>query len=202
MLLFVIYSSDTFKYRFDPKEGSSDVPALEISLEGIAKEYGQYGIATGLTMWNAAELLGTYIWENQPLFKNKTFIELGSGLGLCGIVASKIGAHVTMTVVNSLLPSLSSFLSFLAPPPPPPQDGSEETLTQMRANCAVNDAFNIQCLKLIWGGDSSMGVFDMVLGADVLYEQKAVGKISPIPFFLSLIIYVPPSLIVLTSFLL
>jgi predicted nicotinamide N-methyase len=42
---------------------------------------------TGLRTWQAAQHFGEWILENQAIFENKNVLELGSGLGLAGLVA-------------------------------------------------------------------------------------------------------------------
>ena len=61
---------------------------------------------TGNTVWDAAVFLTSYLDSNHDLVCNKNVLELGSGLGLCGIAASHIGAQsVTFTDLGYILQS-------------------------------------------------------------------------------------------------
>ncbi|OTF75514.1 hypothetical protein BLA29_007039 [Euroglyphus maynei] len=56
--------------------------------------------------WPSADLLCRFILTNRMMFVGKTILELGSGTGICGIMAAKIGAKVILsdqTIDNSEL---------------------------------------------------------------------------------------------------
>ena len=52
--------------------------------------------------WPAAPILSQFIVDNKSLFTGKRVLELGSGTGLCGIVAALIGAKVILTDSHSV----------------------------------------------------------------------------------------------------
>lgn len=51
----------------------------------------------GLQVWRGALLLADYILSNPDLFKDKTVLELGAGVGLTSIVASFLADKVICT---------------------------------------------------------------------------------------------------------
>ncbi|KAG6574551.1 uncharacterized protein IUM83_07242 [Phytophthora cinnamomi] len=79
---------------------------------------------------------------------------MGSGLGLIGILASYLtDQQVVIT------------------------DGDDDTIELLVANCKLNEVEDrVQCRKLLWGVDLDQiqDKFDVVLGADIIYEQEHV----------------------------
>lgn len=51
----------------------------------------------GLQVWRGALLLADYVLSYPDLFKDRTILELGSGVGLTGIVASCLAKEVICT---------------------------------------------------------------------------------------------------------
>ncbi|CAK9823900.1 Methyltransferase-like protein 22 [Anthophora retusa] len=54
----------------------------------------------GLQVWRGALLLADYILSNPDLFKDKTILELGAGVGLTSIVASFVAEEVICTDID------------------------------------------------------------------------------------------------------
>ncbi|KAL7546560.1 hypothetical protein ACHAWF_009886 [Thalassiosira exigua] len=136
----------------------------QVRLNGFKLDSNETARSTGVTLWQAAPRLAGYLQENAVICKAKSILELGAGLGLCGITASLLGAKdVTMT------------------------DGDTQTLQQMRANVQENCGGSenttgnaISCRQLIWGAphmetfSAQYGKFDVILGADVIYTEESV----------------------------
>lgn len=114
---------------------------------------------TGLRTWEAALLLGTYLYtEGRELVHRKTILELGAGTGFLSILCAKhLGSfHVVAT------------------------DGSPKCVNDIDANICLNglegDLQGISSAVLQWGhlGEEllhSQGVnyqYDLILGADVV----------------------------------
>lgn len=134
-----------------------------LKLAGFQLDSDQVDQSTGVTLWKAAPRLATYLQNNASEFvKGRTVLELGAGLGLCGIAALFLGAQqVVMT------------------------DGDTKTLKQMRENvqevCADSDA--IECRQLLWGSphmekfQSAHGYCDTIMGADVIYTKSSMDPL-------------------------
>jgi SAM-dependent methyltransferase len=171
-----------------PNELSSH-KTVSITLSGHKAELGQTLHSTGLTLWRASELLCDYMIRNANTnsadgstgstgtgtmtMDNKNVLELGAGLGLCGILAHHLqAANVVLT------------------------DGDTDALKLMRSNVAANcqgtgasagscdanscdSASSIQCRQLVWGDKERLddlrragpfeNGFHLVLGADIIY---------------------------------
>ncbi|KAG2788950.1 hypothetical protein JG687_00004572 [Phytophthora cactorum] len=144
---------DSFEFKFG-KNGDEEDAEITIRLNGLRRDIGQTLQSTGLTLWRAGDFLSEYMYQDRGRFAGKSIIELGSGLGLIGILASYLtDKKVVIT------------------------DGDDNTIELLVANCKLNDVEDrVQCRKLLWGVDLDQieDKFDVVLGADIIYEQEHV----------------------------
>ncbi|KAL6993398.1 hypothetical protein U1Q18_011514 [Sarracenia purpurea var. burkii] len=51
----------------------------------------------GLFVWPCSVVLAEYVWQQRLRFSGVSVVELGSGTSLPGLVAAKVGSHVTLT---------------------------------------------------------------------------------------------------------
>mmetsp|Transcript_12079 Transcript_12079/g.17417 ORF Transcript_12079/g.17417 Transcript_12079/m.17417 type:complete len:302 (+) Transcript_12079:42-947(+) len=166
---------ETFHFNFSINNNKQD--SIPITLQGYKAENGQTLNSTGLTLWRASRVLCDYLVDiaGQKLMQQKTVLELGAGLGICGILAHKLGAsYVVLT------------------------DGDTDTLKALRKNVAsnvvlYNDDNNndscsipptILCKQLRWGRniqdfiDSSfIKTFQVIIGSDIIYAQEQVNPL-------------------------
>jgi len=104
-------------------------------------------------LWPAAEALSIYLNQNPKLIKNKTILELGCGLGYPSLVATHLGAKVLAT------------------------DFHPDVEEYFQRNCRHS---NMSCdyQRLNWREDKKdIGLFDIVMGSDVLYESKHASEV-------------------------
>jgi predicted nicotinamide N-methyase len=94
-------------------------------------------------LWDSAGALANWIASKD--LTDASVLDLGCGLGLCGAVAAACGAKV--------------MLADLEPP----------ALLFARLNCLH---FNARARQLDWRWDHLGEKFDLILGADILYERK------------------------------
>ncbi|XP_006629367.1 EEF1A lysine methyltransferase 3 [Lepisosteus oculatus] len=136
--------SDSFSeeraYRFSGQE-------LRICQEFSAS----LGVAA--PVWEAALCLCRYFEEQQFDFAGRRVIELGSGTGIVGILAARLGAAVTLTDLPHALPQLQRNVSANQPSPCWPHPPSVRALS--------------------WGLDHAHfpSDWDLVLGADIVYAR-------------------------------
>ncbi|KAK7406857.1 hypothetical protein VNO78_08491 [Psophocarpus tetragonolobus] len=136
----------------------SEAPSFCISIiENMKEDYG-------LFVWPCSIVLAEYVWQQKHRFSGATVVELGAGTSLPGLVAAKLGAHVTLTDHSS----------------------SFQVFDNMRRVCELN---KLECnvLGLTWGvWDSS--IFSLrptiILGADVLYDSNAFDNLFATVTFL------------------
>lgn len=98
-------------------------------------------------LWPASLGLARYIFNNRHLLKKLSALELGAGIGLAGIAARLAGANLLHT------------------------DYAEAALRFIRVNSLRNGLREPRLLLADWRRFPSIGQFDLILGADILYEK-------------------------------
>lgn len=133
--------------------------------------HAAYTHSTGLTVWKGAEVLADYLVAHGRV-RGQRVVELGAGLGLCGLAAYHLGAAAVYLT-----------------------DGDVQVLEQLRRNMAQNTGTQtdndtscpprtMACPQLIWGTAPAKdflrvhGAADVILAADCLYMAPSVE-----PFF-------------------
>lgn len=163
---------DVFEHEFCLNGGTESESRIAIAVEGYKAENGQQLNSTGLTLWRAAPLLCEFLTQNvNKYISGKYVLELGAGLGLCGILAGSLGAaSVYMT------------------------DGDSDSLSRMRQNVARNKQIitkgcgTIHCKQLRWGRHltefkkhcalpTPNGKFDVIMGSDIIYTQDILDPL-------------------------
>lgn len=106
--------------------------------------------------WRAAEHLCQYIIDHPARFEGKSVCELGAGLGLVSILLDKL--HICRELVVT--------------------DGDEATLELLVEN-KIDCECEFSTAYLLWGEHEDFSSehpegFDIVLAADVIYEEAQV----------------------------
>jgi predicted nicotinamide N-methyase len=99
-----------------------------------------------IKIWEASFVLAEYL-ARLDVNAGKSFLEIGCGLGVVGIVASKFGHHVTMTEYN------------------------RDALNFARANALLNQASNLEIRALDWYNPDIEGSFHYIVGSEILYRE-------------------------------
>ena len=160
-----------------------------ICLRGFKLDSEETDRSTGVTLWKASPRLAKYLQENSVVCKGKSVLELGAGLGLCGITAHYLGA-------KSMLMT----------------DADTQTLQKMRENvrqnCPLGDVITttnnpaIDCRQLMWGSPhmekfSEHEKYDTILGADVIYTH---GSIQPLFDTVAFLLMKPHGIFILSRY--
>ncbi|MCD6298059.1 MAG: methyltransferase domain-containing protein [Deltaproteobacteria bacterium] len=101
-------------------------------------------------IWEASIVLSEYL-AGIPVEPEKRFLEIGGGMGLVGIIASAFGHRVTMTEYNP------------------------DALNYARANAETNApsaGSNLEIIELDWNKPRLEGLFDYIVGSEVVYKEK------------------------------
>jgi predicted nicotinamide N-methyase len=105
----------------------------------------------GLLLWESAPALATALAERCPDLTGRRVLEIGAGTGLPGMVAAYLGAEVVAI------------------------DHSASAVALARRNAAENGVAGIHNVEADWTRFGSPEPFDLILGADVLYDRDAHG---------------------------
>jgi predicted nicotinamide N-methyase len=110
----------------------------------------------GLLLWESSVGLAQRLAEEPSLVEGKRVLELGAGTGLPGLVARSLGACVWQT------------------------DQTEDVLKIAALNERENALAGIQRFRADWRDWVEPASFDVILGADILYDVAMYGSIAAI----------------------
>ncbi|KAM6348702.1 LOW QUALITY PROTEIN: protein N-lysine methyltransferase METTL21A [Alca torda] len=126
------------------------------STSASGRTWRRLGVAA--VVWDAAVVLCAYL-EIGGIDLSRSVIELGAGTGLLGIVATLLGAHVTITDRAAALEFLES---------------------NVQANLPSELCPRAVVKELTWGKDLDNfppGAFDFILGADIVYLEETFAEL-------------------------
>eukprot|EP01120_Amphizonella_sp_Union-15-10_P010387 TRINITY_DN4141_c0_g1_i1.p1 TRINITY_DN4141_c0_g1~~TRINITY_DN4141_c0_g1_i1.p1 ORF type:complete len:252 (-),score=37.52 TRINITY_DN4141_c0_g1_i1:12-710(-) len=129
----------------------------EIKLSLLPSSTTDYDL-TGQVVWPAAHIMCRFIIQNQETLRGAKVLELGSGTGLCGILASRFSGSVTLTDHDPVVLKLL-----------------ETNVTDLRNNASGN----CSATKLFWGKEKHLSNFtpfgyDIVIGSDIVFWQSGI----------------------------
>jgi len=137
---------------------------VTLELMGLKRELGQTLDSTGLTIWRAADHLCEYVAANREIFRNKEVLELGCGLGVVAILLNKLGVGARILAT----------------------DGDDKTLALLQKNMHTNSCDGLLSAEKLWWSEDAEELqgfirqscggkqFDVILAADVIYDEGAV----------------------------
>ncbi|XP_072997290.1 uncharacterized protein [Typha latifolia] len=116
---------------------------------------------TGQLVWPGAVLLNNYLSQHAEILEGCSVIELGSGVGITGILCSRFCQEVLLT------------------------DHNEEVLEIMKKNIELHSSSVLTAEKLEWGNcDHIIQIlekhpkgFDLILGADICFQQSSISHL-------------------------
>ena len=141
----------------DPDRVLDQVAEQEDRLErlsGRRTEGDQLHLPYWAELWDSAVGIGQLLVRRQQEFAGRTAIDLGCGMGLAGTVAARLGMRV--------------LFADLEPP----------ALLFAQLN-SLSDAARVRTRRLNWQTDRLEERFDLILGADILYERKQWDFLEP-----------------------
>ena len=141
----------------DPDRVLDQVAEQEDRLErlsGRRTEGDQLHLPYWAELWDSAVGIGQLLVERRGEFAGRSAMDLGCGMGLAGTVAARIGMRV--------------LFADLEPP----------ALLFARLN-SLPDAPRVRTRRLNWQRDRLGERFDLILGADILYERKQWDFLEP-----------------------
>lgn len=99
--------------------------------------------------WDASIVLTQYL-ADLPVQADRRILELGSGLGVAGIVAAAMGHTITLTEHN------------------------RHALDFIRANAGLNGCEGISIRHLDWFKPDLEGRFDLIIGSEIVYQDSVM----------------------------
>lgn len=184
-------------------------PVAAVVLEPVTLVFGAHsivleqpagGAALGERIWRGALILARALLAEPELCDKRRVLELGCGVGLCGILASLLGASsVTLTdcsweSLKSLLPNTRRIVELAEDGVPSPASwGAAEQSLQIRWHLWETDVPRspgrplpqhwANICSCTWGCEGPPPkledglVYDAVVGADVLYFHQQVDPL-------------------------
>jgi predicted nicotinamide N-methyase len=104
-------------------------------------------------IWKASILLASYL-ASMPPIPMKTMLEIGSGLGMVGIAASKAGHLITMS------------------------ERDPDALNFARANALANGCPELAIEKLDWHAPQLDRRFDYIVGSETVYKTEDIDGLD------------------------
>ncbi|MES9962374.1 MAG: methyltransferase [Candidatus Sedimenticola sp. 20ELBAFRAG] len=123
--------------------------------EGVASRLGISSATWPLfgVIWDSGQVLAHLMFDYE--IQGKRILEVGCGIGLASLVLNHRLADITATDHH---PEAGSFL---------------------KINVKLNDGDKIPFIRSDWGDDDNdLGLFDLIIGSDLLYERDHIGLLS------------------------
>ncbi len=151
-----MFSIDAFKAEYEVEETDFSLQNETLKLfvpVKIDRFINPDDVFKGFPLWSK-------IWEATAVLANrlaalepdpeKRFLEIGAGMGVAGIYASKLGHLVTITEYN------------------------KDALNFARANAALNGIENPDIQELDWTSPMVEGTFDYIIGSEVVFKETDI----------------------------
>jgi len=112
----------------------------------------------GVALWESGVALIRHLELSPTLVRGKRVLELGCGTGAVAIACAMLGAkHVVATDVDEACLALT-------------RQNAEENLQDVPGCLTVEEHS--------WGSDHTLGSFDVILGADILYDARSFAALE------------------------
>jgi predicted nicotinamide N-methyase len=141
----------------DPNRVLDEVAAEEDRIERVSGKRAsedQLHLPYWAELWDSALALATFLAAQSLTLSGQSVLDLGCGMGLSGTAAAALGARVL-------------FADLEAP-----------ALLFARLN-SLPSAPRVRTRRLDWRSDRLGERFDLILGADILYERKQWDYLEP-----------------------
>ena len=137
-------------------------------------------------VWASAESLVAKVLAG-PRLDGQHVLDLGCGLGACGFAAARMGARVTFfdwepRALEIVAASARRQMEPVTPYPPLPRAGDDVDAVDIRgAQRAGGEGSSPERFQVVvgdWRRPPPFGPFDLILGADVLYERRNAPAVA------------------------
>lgn len=105
-------------------------------------------------IWKSSLILADFI-TREPVVADKSFLEIGAGIGLVGIAAAAFGHQVTISEYNP------------------------DALEFIKANACINDLPDLTVNCLDWNIPEHInGQYDCIIGSEIIYKKEDLDSIQ------------------------
>ncbi len=132
-----------------------DLPGFRLDVAAVRDQQalldaadGFSTVPYGLLLWESAIALSGYLCERPGLVAGREVLELGAGVGLSGLTAARLGAHVTLS------------------------DHEPAALEVCRRNAMANAMAPPRTIQADWRNWPETRTYQVILGADIVYERE------------------------------
>lgn len=140
----------SFNYHVGDRE-------IRLNLTGYKADADQTWQSTGLTLWKASHTLNDYLVEHAQEWKGYRVLELGAGLGVCGILLDRLWNDPSATICIT--------------------DGDTQALSVLRQNIQRNNAY-ATCRQLLWGKEMATSFdqqpYQVIMASDIIYAPSVL----------------------------
>lgn len=136
------------------RDWAIEAVADQSALTGLADEFAHFPF--GLLLWDAAPVLAGALAARGAELSGKCVLELGAGVGLCGLVARWCGAELLQT------------------------DHGAEALALCQANARRNGITGMRWAEVDWRNWHATETFDLIMGSDILYEPDLHANVMSV----------------------
>jgi hypothetical protein len=164
----------------------NEISNVEIVIKSLkANDYYATNLnLTGLAIWFGAYNMSDFAQANLAHFVGKNVLELGAGIGLCGIAISKLIQTHNNEQSKSSMSDSGEISGGCCRNSIVLTDGEEELIPMLAENCETNGLSSmVTCSQLWWGAGPTLDAlcekyphgFDSIVGADLLYSKDQVA---------------------------
>ena len=148
-------------------------PDLDVLAQWEAERGNADADSSWGSVWPAAVNLARYLTDNPDLVKGQRVAELGSGLGVAGLTAAKVGASAVTLIdreAYALHCAMSTAVVCGLPTGPVPDGGEDATAFYVEATAPTSV---VSASMSDWGALADSGLeVDVVLASEILYSQQ------------------------------
>eukprot|EP01132_Coremiostelium_polycephalum_P001405 gene1405-1774_t len=150
-------------YSLNQEQGNNQIALSDAQRRWWSSLFGHADFdLTGQVIWPAAQVLTQYILKgNRGEYTNRKILELGSGVGVCGLFLARLGEKCVLSDNNDVVMDL----------------------LQMNVRDSCQRGYECSAVKLDWGNETDMSNvlkeyddkgFDIIIGSDIVYWQSSI----------------------------
>lgn len=162
------------EFLFEPLKGKKVLLRIVPKNAGdISSSDGKPNSTVGYYLWDAAIKLAWWIVRNgESIFRGKTVLEVGSGVGLCGVLASAFAKRTYITDFHPKIVATAKFNILLN------SEAAHVNSAPFKDECCISSANAASAVRCDWDKleEDTSGIgertVDVIVGSDVICEES------------------------------